>query len=689
MGSTEDGSLDELARRVSAARAATEARGETFYQGASRVHLAAFPPRERWDDWVELSSRAWPAREERHYMLVPTTCFNCESACGLLAYVDRETGQVRKFEGNPEHPGSRGRNCAKGPATLNQVTDPDRILYPMKRSGPRGGGGWERVSWDEALDALAARIRAALVQGRRNEIMVHLGRPGEDGYTERVLGSWGVDGHNSHTNVCSSGGRTGFQFWMGIDRPSPDHAHATVIYLISAHLESGHYFNPHAQRITQARADGAKVIVLDTRLSNTATHADYWLSPRPGSEAAINLAIANHLIQARAYDREFVRRWWNWAEYLTECHPGTPVTFEAFEEILAGLYADFTFEFAAAEAGLDAGVLAEVAAVVAGAGHRFACHSWRSAAAGNLGGWQVSRTLFLISALLGAVATEGGTFPNAWNKFVPRPIHTPPHPGVWQELSWPPEYPLAQNEMSFLLPHFLAEGRGRLDTYFIRVYNPVWTNPDGLSWMEALCDEDKVGCFVALTPTWSESAWFADYVLPMGHSSERHDTHSYEQYDGQWVGFRQPVLRAARSRLGAPVTDTREVNPGEVWEENEFWTELSWRIDPDGSLGVRQYHESRERPGEKLTVDEYYGWMFEHSVPGLPERAAAEGLSPLDWMRRYGAFEISRGQGAVHQQEVPAAELSDVSVSPLGRVYSAAPAGGGPEHRPGRGAAAR
>ena len=365
MGTPEDIPLDELGRRVSAARAATEARGETFYQGASRVHLAAFPPRERWDDWVELSSRAWPAREERHYMLVPTTCFNCESACGLLAYVDRQTGQVRKFEGNPEHPGSRGRNCAKGPATINQVTDPDRILYPMKRSGPRGSGRWERVSWDEALDALAARIRAAITENRRNEIMVHLGRPGEDGYTERVLASWGVDGHNSHTNVCSSGGRTGFQFWMGIDRPSPDHAHAKVIYLISAHLESGHYFNPHAQRITQARQNGAKVIVLDTRLSNTATHADYWLSPQPGSEAAINLAVANHLIATRRYDRDFVRRWWNWAEYLTQCHPDVPVTFEAFEEILAGLYAEFTFGFAAAESGIDASVLAEVASVVA------------------------------------------------------------------------------------------------------------------------------------------------------------------------------------------------------------------------------------------------------------------------------------------------------------------------------------
>ena len=75
----------------------------------------------------------------------PTTCFNCESACGLLAYVDRDTLQVRKFEGNPEHPGSRGRNCAKGPATLNQVTDPDRILRPAQarrrpRRGPVGAG---------------------------------------------------------------------------------------------------------------------------------------------------------------------------------------------------------------------------------------------------------------------------------------------------------------------------------------------------------------------------------------------------------------------------------------------------------------------------------------------------------------------------------------------------------------------
>ena len=184
------------------------------------------------------------------------------------------------------------------------------------------------------------------------------------------------------------------------------------------------------------------------------------------------------------------------------------------------------------------------------------------------------------------------------------------------------------NELSFLLPHFLKEGRGTIDVYFTRVYNPVWTNPDGMSWIEVLTDESLIGLHVALTPTWNETAYLADYVLPMGLASERHDIHSYEQYGGQWIGFRQPVLRAARERLGQKVSDTREVNPGEVWEENEFWIELSWRIDPDGTLGIRRYHEAPDEPGRKLTVDDYYGWIFENSVPGLPEKAAAEGLTP-------------------------------------------------------------
>ena len=78
-----------------------------------------------------------------------------------------------------------------------------------------------------------------------------------------------------------------------------------------------------------------------------------------------------------------------------------------------------------------------------------------------------------------------------------------------------------------------------------------------------------------------------------------------------------------------------------MWEESEFWIALSWKIDPDGSLGIRKFFESPYRPGEQITVDEYYRWMFENSVPGLPEAAAKENLTPLEYMRKYGVFQVS------------------------------------------------
>jgi anaerobic selenocysteine-containing dehydrogenase len=637
--------------------------------------LSSFPPADRWDDWVEYDATQWPHKVERHYSLIPTICFNCEAACGLLAYVDKHKMQIHKFEGNPAHPGSRGRNCAKGPATINQVNDPERILYPLRRAGKRGEGKWERVSWNEVLDDLGARIRKALLEGRKKEIMYHVGRPGHELiYNQRVLHAWGLDGHNSHTNICSAGARAGYAFWHGLDRPSPDYANARFILLLSSHLEAGHYFNPHAQRIIDGKAKGAKVCVVDTRLSNTASKADYWLSPWPGSEAAILLAMCRVLLNENLYDREFVRRWVNWEEYLRCEHASAPQTFEHFIAVLKETYASFTPEFAAKESGVDAELIIEVAREIGRAGSAVATHVWRNAAAGNLGGWSVARALEFLTVLAGAVGTRGGTAPAGFNKFVPVPPLMPPSPNAWNELMWAPEYPLAFFEMSFLLPHFLKEGRGKLAVYFTRVYNPLWTNPDGMSWLEALTDESKIGCHASLSPTWSETAWFADYVLPMGHASERYDLMSQETHAARWIGFRQPVLRVALEKQGKQFDFTyeahREAGLGEVWEEDEFWIELSWRIDPDGSLGIRKYFESPYRPGEKLRIAEYYRWIFENSVPGLPEAAAKEGLTPFDYMRKYGAFLVAEDAYHTHERSLTEVELAGASVDPTTRVIS-------------------
>ncbi len=634
--------------------------------------LSSYPSPDRWDDWVEYDAQAWPRRVARRYMLIPPICFNCEAACGLLAYVDKETLQIQKFEGNPEHPGSRGRNCAKGPATINQVNEPERILYPLRRKPgtKRGEGQWERTTWDEVLHTFAAEIRKALQEGRRNEIMYHVGRPGHDGYMERVLQSWGIDGHNSHTNVCSASARLGYALWHGADRPSPDHAKARFILLISSHLETGHYFNPHAQRIIEGKMAGAKLACMDIRLSNTASMADYWLAPWPGTEAAVLLAMAKVILDEGLYDAAFMRHWVNWDEYLREEHPTAPQTFDTFIGKLREIYATVTPEFAETESGLPAASIVQLAREIGKAGKRFASHVWRNAAAGNLWGWQVARALEFLQVLTGSVGTPGGTSLNSDNKFVATPWRMPPPQKVWNELLFPPEYPLAFFEMSFLLPHFLKEGRGRISAYFTRVYNPVWTNPDGATWMEVLADESKIGLHACLTPVWSESAWFADYVLPMGVGAERHDLMSQETQAARWIGFRQPVLRVAREKLGEKFEFTWQANPGEVWEEDEFWIELSWRIDPDGSLGIRHFFESPYRPGEKLTIEEYYRWIFENSVPGLPEAAAKQGLTPLEYMRTYGAFLVEDRVYETHVKPIPPANLEGATVDPVTNVVT-------------------
>ena len=647
---------------------------------ATTGRLARYPDASTWDDVVEYDPAQWPRRAvARHYRLVPTTCFNCESACGLLAYVDKQSSTIKKLEGNPAHPGSRGKNCAKGPATINQVTDPDRILTPMKRVGPRGGGDWREVSWEEALTDIGGRIRRALQEERRDEIVYHVGRPGAEGYMDRVLRAWGVDGHNSHTNICSSGARFGYAIWSGYDRPSPDYANARFILALNAHLESGHYFNPHAQRISEGLKRGARMAVVDPRLSNTASMATYWMPTRPGTEAALLLAFARILLEEGYYDRGFIERWTNWREYLAHIRGSAqsaaagvaPVsdTIDDFIAELRSLYASFTPEYAEAECGVSRELIISVARQIGEAGSRFCSHTWRGASSAHEGGWQVARCLFLLHVLTGSVGTEGGCGPSAWSKYKANLINVPPPQNHWNELHWPKEFPLAHYEMSFLLPHFLLSGRGRIDTYFTRVFNPVWTYPDGFVWIEALRDESKIGCHVALTPTWNETALYADYVLPMGHGPERHDLNTYETHSGTWIAFRQPVLRAAARADGKTVVDTRDVNPGRVWEEDEFWIALSWAVDPDGGMGIRQYFESKNRAGEMLTVDEYYEHIFER-VPGLPQRAAEHKLSPLEYMRKIGAFEVKKKTYLRHERVLGEDELADASIDPVTGIVS-------------------
>lgn len=103
----------------------------------------------------------------------------------------------------------------------------------------------------------------------------------------------GVDGHNSHTNVCSAAARLGYALWSGGDRPSPDHANAKFILLLSSHLETGHYFNPHAQTHHRRQDVGREDLRRQRAPLEHRVDGELWLAPHPGTEPALILGFVN------------------------------------------------------------------------------------------------------------------------------------------------------------------------------------------------------------------------------------------------------------------------------------------------------------------------------------------------------------------------------------------------------------
>lgn len=640
-------------------------------------NFASYPPFEKWNGWRELDGDDWKRGgilrhdvKVHDFALVPTICSNCEAACGLTAWVDKETFVVRKYMGNPLHTASLGRNCAKGYAVQSQMYDPDRIPFPLKRApgAKRGEGKWVRTTWDEALSTIGEKMKKTLESGdafSKKSLMHHVGRPNESGFAPRVWASLGQDCFNSHTNICSAGARLSSLLWVNDDRSSPDWANARLVFLQSSHAaDAGHYFQQAAGQIAKARQKGAKLVVMDPRLSNSAGMADLWIPCWPGSESAIYLALAARLIREKRYDREFIREWWNWQDllddqdelqlfkdrgFLAELPKGN--TFEDFEKLLVDLYGGYTLEWAAAEARVPVEKLEKLYEYVLYAGNRISSFFWRASGSGNRGGWMsTGRTgIFLLSLTgnfggVGALSVEEGRVLAVAGKGGGATVAASPAKITeWNELTWPPEWPLASYELSYLLPHLLSDtewqqkwtAKGlhvptKLSVWIPRMYNPVWINPDGFRWIEVLKDETKLELTFNPSPMWSETNWFMDYLLPTGLSGERHDQHSEPTNTQAWLGFRQPVLRVALEKSGwepkDPARATLEAHIkaglGEVWEENELWINLLFHhVDPDGKLGIRQYWESREHPGKPVTIAEYYNAAF-GTLPGLKAAAA-------------------------------------------------------------------
>src|SRR5262249_23745722 len=248
---------------------------------------------------------------------MPTYCALCVSRCGSIAVV--ENGRFVALEPDPSHPTGKAL-CAKGRAAPELVYHSDRLLYPLKRTRPKGDRdpGWQRISWDEALDLTAARLSQLAKQYGPESVVFTMASPSTSAssdstiWIERLMRAFGSPNESVSMELCGWGRYLATSYTFGASVPGsymPDLEHAGCILFWG--------YNPnlarlaHAVATTAAQKRGARLMVVAPRRTGPANKADLWLRVRPGTDGALALGIAHVMIERGWYDRAFIRDWTN------------------------------------------------------------------------------------------------------------------------------------------------------------------------------------------------------------------------------------------------------------------------------------------------------------------------------------------------------------------------------------------
>jgi anaerobic selenocysteine-containing dehydrogenase len=240
---------------------------------------------------------------------------DCPDACGVLITV--EDGRATRIEGDPAHPVTRGFLCAKVTQYLDRVYSPQRVLYPMRRVMPKGAtgsaldgtSGFERITWDEALDEIASRFKSIIAEFGGEAIL-----PYSYGGTLAVLSNASMDRRFFHRlgasqlnrTICSETGGEALKSVIGrkLGTEPEQFAHARLIIAWGANI---HGNNIHLWPfIEEARRNGARLIVIDPYRTRTAACADWHLPINPGTDVALALGMMHVIIGEGLHDAEYV-----------------------------------------------------------------------------------------------------------------------------------------------------------------------------------------------------------------------------------------------------------------------------------------------------------------------------------------------------------------------------------------------
>ena len=507
--------------------------------------------------------------------VVRTTCRLCLVRCGMLVEAHDGAAPRVHVKGDRAHPLSRGYLCPKGKASVDMTLSPKRVLYPLRRDGARGAGRWRRVTWDEALDDIAARLKSIIAEHGARAVAVQ-SLPPKDYFAYDLfldaIGSPTFFKHDSHQCFTPQLIADVLSYGNLLTYPAFTELNGTDVLVLWGINLAETNASKH-QRVRDATRKGCRTIVVDPRPTQAAREAALWLRVRPGTDAALALGILNAMIANGWVDREFVAQW--------------TLGFEA----LAARAAQYPPGRVAEIAWVPERDIVEAARLF-GTAKRPALYTFIGA---TMGGNSIAtmRLMGFIPALAGHIDREGA------NGFLPpsgvrMPSYYGADPSLGQtrnlgEMLSADKFPLFAGPKAITAPY--PHPRQVIDAMLTGKPYPVralWTSCNPMVGLE-----DTYGTLRALqaldllvvselfeTPT----ARLADYVLPI-------TTHLESNAIAEYSGLN---IVCARVRALAP--------RGEAREEGWAVIEVARRMGCGGRLPVKSYEELLDYRLEPLGI---------------------------------------------------------------------------------------
>jgi thiosulfate reductase/polysulfide reductase chain A len=464
-------------------------------------------------------------RGDQRVQLIATNCEMCFWRCGVMAEV--ADGKLLKLQGNPYHPMTKGKLCARGNAGVALLNDPDRLKYPQIRVGDRGEGRFKRVSWDEALDFLAERLND-LKKKYGPESVAVFPHGVHSGFFSTLMRAYGTPNSAEPAFAQCRGPRdVGYQLTFGrpVNSPEPiDLEESKCIVLIGSHIGEN-VFTSQVTAFAEGLAKGAKLIVVDPRFSTAASKANWWLPIKPGTDTALLLAWMNVIINEKLYDADYLDKY---ADGLKEL--------EAHVQSYTPEWAEKITEIPAAQIRDTAHAMAEARPAVA-------IHPGRHVTwYGN--DTQRARAMAILTALLGAYGRKGGMF--LPTKLAQGRIPLPAMPESEKDAASRANgiYPLATEEAhgltQVLIETTLTGNPYRINGWIVYGQNVLESIPMRQRTLEAIKKLEFMAV-VDVLPT--EQTRYADLVLPEATYLERYDPPAIvTTHKRPFVAIRQPAV---------------------------------------------------------------------------------------------------------------------------------------------------